>query len=1601
MSTPSGAPIPPDVKPVLTDDLKIGVFNVDKGAENEIAAAEQRKLNAEKTDVEAGFFKRTAKRIWNTSFERLNRERYRQEAQQQILESGNIYAMEEGNLSMAEEVNALTARAMSDYEDMVSAEAGERVEKVEDTPEGTALKDQVWDLLQDATEHNHDLETFNANATRLIYSVASGDSELLQEGVNFAHTLWEAKQTVQHALEHGDAIERIRQEVNLDLRVGDLTMGARTEMARDLSDKAFDKIKNGNARLMTATGVDTTKALLPLAATVGVIKEAGVKTARSAGLITGAATIFSAARGIYRERRQLKQERHMHMREKAQGKTSEAFPDPESIDASSLKGWLTKKAVQGAKERRDALEATAYETMSAAEQLEQMQSYLNDDGSLNVESGVDYMRILDEVALARAADSESTRRGVDLITYSSLDSIEQERSELMMARAEVQARLMDRFGDFAPDGFDVNEETFRKLLTAREEGIKWHTELEKGLKDEAFAKLRRGKSVAKSAIFSGSAALLLVGGAQELVGHAQDSDYADFTGPIDAFGEGGVTEEGDKETLLRSLFDEDLETQPVKIEVTDAAEAAEGSASDMESVSDIVEYTFASPVEGAETTTLGIGEFTEVTLPDGLHTEPIVGAEVEGSLHSIFTEVDGERTEIVQIELDQHGQITEGSLAELTEAGVVDSSRDVEAGALSGETQNFPLSEDQFVKLPKEYEVIPLENGQFEVRSGAGESLGALQLDEAGVLIDDRLGVMDGHVISAETFAVAAGTETVELSVAEYLDGADTTEVDRIGWWTQDTAESDYNELRVYAGGENGGWKDAEGRTRIDVSSMFEGGSFQDGDVLDLQARLDEGDLKAAITLDRDSQGEAILFDIEVQTDEAGNILYVQEGTTNIVSADTEGAVPMVQAVLDADHGANSLFSGEDFDSRQFSGGFVEIFEMTGEQNEAGAEEVRVLATFVGENNAETITETVSVSTDVTTVTIEAPAAPEFTEHTLTFGEVAEAAEGAADVAEGAVDAAEGAVDAAAEVAAAGAEVAADASDEISQGVEQAAQTEVVPEVIENREVLPVYAFGPVYARGGLARMSRAENAEHGREGGPEKASNRWNDRSDRLKEDPKAELGVANEVPWYMTLIGERLGGDYLDSVRADVASTQNKEAIDNDAALVVTLPVEASKSADTIYDAISLYANQSFDDASMSQSVSMFLGVNWTEAQMADPDMRAQIEKTQAEIQRAIADFPQLKVMISEKQWDAASAPIGVELEDLAVRHSYDTLMGVFEEAITSGRINPTFTDEGTEYPRDIGIMRTSMNVNGITRTFIQNAVEASYRRAARDGYEADIITGARRVQTEDYDDYPGLAAVANFAAVLDRLSTRRKSANVSTTNADATVMSAAAFAAVGGIGFNNEQIDDTEIGYRINAARDVRNPSPASLYDPETAPTGEETGSFGGRNPIIAGSGAQVDVTDTQFVAEYLERGSVADTADRTDSEDLRDENSVNLMIERYEQSVEHLLTDQYRDPATAQTALAMTIGAKDSTGNPNYELTWTDGRAEFKLTDSGRRFLRDTLLFRSSKDGRRGQGRIAPIGNRTRLNLYSIKKKGAKREAKRAVARMLRRGEHPDA
>lgn len=502
----------------------IVVVDVSKDARD--AARDRADARLSEELAEGGRIRRFAKAIWKGNLAKdYYRQKYIAQAHEHIEASQDVLVHEDGNERVRRAaMQATIDRFQSEYEEAIHEDAGESREILDDNSELTGA---VKDLVREYAAGNLNDESIEEEFTRVVaaYREHSDSNELKGEGIVQLHNIIEVAQQVRSAVVHGESLDAVMAEFGVVS--GEARTGVRSEAKYSRVEGVIDKLQKSKIgrfvppELITA-GVSITASALRVGSTKALV-------AAGQTLLPG---IGNGIASWLRERKRSKDDRTQHSREMAQG----------------------KEFAQGAR-RREEMEATRYETVEANELRDQLRHLIS--GEAFDEHGNDALSAaLDALTRTETLIRMSDQQNIDLISYSDVTAVAEERFELDLARAEVKVALRDRFDDATRRALGLSDDDVETLIEQRAGAIIEGIEEDMSEKDAAFVKLRRRRA-AKAAATGVTVGLVFGMAAQEAFAIMSDTR----AGVVDsALGMHNEPYSGDgrmHNTLLNGLIDGD------------------------------------------------------------------------------------------------------------------------------------------------------------------------------------------------------------------------------------------------------------------------------------------------------------------------------------------------------------------------------------------------------------------------------------------------------------------------------------------------------------------------------------------------------------------------------------------------------------------------------------------------------------------------------------------------------------------------------------------------------------------------------------------------------------------------------------------------------------------------------------------------------------------------------------------------------------------------------------------------------------------------------------------------------------------------------------
>jgi hypothetical protein len=401
--------------------LRAAVVELEHLAEQAARDKAERTLTEEKG--KSGFFKR----IWKHG---MAREFYRQreliKARKEIHEKGSIYAAEDPVVEQKvndEAMKAVMDRFTSEYGDQV-LRSGESKHQLGDkekkdlrneNSESQQASQALKALVEGYAMGKYTDADFNEAKKRIMANIRR--SEGSKEDALYADNFLEIARQAKKAVEHGIGLEKL--DIDCNITVGKARDALKTEAKYNWTDRQIDKLNNSKVgKIFNESTIATGVAVASIVGTFFTRKLLSSKAAAIASF-GGAAVLGGAITGVLAGKR-FEEDREAQARAKAQGRV----PDKENSP------------------RRSEMDQFMYDVKSSRELATNLRETL-----ANVEKGGKQMTpeqintLIQNVAEAEARIKLMDVHNIDLLSYSDVTKIEQERLDLDIARAEAKVAL--------------------------------------------------------------------------------------------------------------------------------------------------------------------------------------------------------------------------------------------------------------------------------------------------------------------------------------------------------------------------------------------------------------------------------------------------------------------------------------------------------------------------------------------------------------------------------------------------------------------------------------------------------------------------------------------------------------------------------------------------------------------------------------------------------------------------------------------------------------------------------------------------------------------------------------------------------------------------------------------------------------------------------------------------------------------------------------------------------------------------------------------------------------------------------------------------------
>jgi hypothetical protein len=450
-------------------EAKVAVVNIDDLAEREARKAADAHMTESKDS--SNFLKK----LWkHTFFDEYYRQKEVNRVREEIKSKGDIYAgridnSQNGRRNRGSMYNlngsgpdrtshnnamvAVSERFTSDYDGTITD--GEEKKLLDNSSaEAINAKKEIKDLVTKYATSAMSEDAFIAEKGRLLHILK--DQDLLKGAGAYADNLLEIAKNARLAIEHGATLQDL--EFDTDVIIGKAKSALKTEAHFNKVDKLVDSMKKSKIGRFVSPAVLSTATGLVYSATVGFGARFLRSKAAAIGTFGGSVAFSSLLAGV-NESQRLAEERKQHGLEMAEGQTFE----------------------DGSK-RREQMEEYQYKMETAADLTKLLEQA--------VESG-DSQRVMSMLSEIDARRSLNARKKVDLISYSSIGSVEKENTDLtiLTAKAKVDIRNKVAAGLMTlPPGENLDSHLAKLIQTVEDSLLGGDAGLD--AKDKAFRKYK-------------------------------------------------------------------------------------------------------------------------------------------------------------------------------------------------------------------------------------------------------------------------------------------------------------------------------------------------------------------------------------------------------------------------------------------------------------------------------------------------------------------------------------------------------------------------------------------------------------------------------------------------------------------------------------------------------------------------------------------------------------------------------------------------------------------------------------------------------------------------------------------------------------------------------------------------------------------------------------------------------------------------------------------------------------------------------------------------------------------------------------------------------
>lgn len=410
-------------------------------------AADRKISQSYKETKPVGFWNKIGnglKRVWTHG---IFREYYRQKeiskSQKDILEKRNLFVDEDLTNNSQNNLNAALIERLISIDDLSQiAHKGEKVKKLEDQN----IKSRIIDIIRRYTFDNMTDNEFIYYQNQLINEIKQTNKDIFEDSFIDANNLLETAKGLKATYSHQQGLRNV--DIDLDIILGNMKSGLRTEQKLNTVERLTEKLsKTKLGKFINETTLASALSIFQgLGNTVGTFllynKVAQIAT-------FGGTALLSGILASIRNRTYWEQKRSQHQREVAGGRL---------------------KTIDEKDKQRKALERFRFQSINAATTIQEFDNILNfiqDKEKVNKITYEDMSKYISEISLVDSYINLSDDKLIDLITYSSPNTIDSERTKLDIKRATLKVKLRkiceDHNWTFSNETFDQYLESNTKV----------------------------------------------------------------------------------------------------------------------------------------------------------------------------------------------------------------------------------------------------------------------------------------------------------------------------------------------------------------------------------------------------------------------------------------------------------------------------------------------------------------------------------------------------------------------------------------------------------------------------------------------------------------------------------------------------------------------------------------------------------------------------------------------------------------------------------------------------------------------------------------------------------------------------------------------------------------------------------------------------------------------------------------------------------------------------------------------------------------------------------------------------------------------------------